>query len=129
MQDVGLFLRVHARYHDMAALDQANTVRRAQMHPFVEELFDPRAGGVNQTARLPGKLLAAINIFGFDNPQTVFTFCRDGAGPRAHFPAFTHNHLGIGQHQTRIVNPAVGIFETAHDFRFKYRFCAKTQPG
>jgi hypothetical protein len=51
LQDVGLFLGMHARHHDVAAFDQADAVRRAQMHPFVEELFDPRAGGVDQTAR------------------------------------------------------------------------------
>ena len=75
LQDIGLLLRMYTRYDDMTAFNQADTVRRTQVHPLVEELFDPRAGRVNQTARLPGELFTAINIFRFDNPQTVFTFC------------------------------------------------------
>ena len=129
LQNISLFLGMHPRHHDVAALDQTDAVRRAQMHPFVEELFDPWAGGIDQAARLPGKLLTAINIFRFHHPQAILTFRRDSAGAGTHFAAFADDHLRVGQHQAGIVDPAVGIFETAHNFRFKYRFCAKTQPG
>ncbi len=129
LQNVGLLLGMYPRHHDVAALNQADTVRRAQMHPFVEELFDPWTGGIDQTARLPGKLLAAINIFRFHHPQAILSFCRDGASAGAYFAAFADDHLRVGQHQAGIVDPAVGIFETAHNFRLKYRFCAKTQAG
>ena len=99
------------------------------MHAFVEEMFHPRAGGVNQAARVPGEFFAAIDIFRFHHPQAVFAFCRDSAGAGANLAAFTYHHLGVGKNQTRIVDPAVGIFETAHDFWLKYRFRAKAQTG
>ncbi|MNN98283.1 hypothetical protein D3C81_2176360 [compost metagenome] len=49
------------------------------MHTVVEELFHPRTGGVYQAASLPGVFLAGIDIFRFDNPQTVFTTSGGGA--------------------------------------------------
>ncbi len=116
LQNIGLLLSMHSRHHDVAALDQADTVRRAQMHPFVEELFDPWTGGIDQTARLPGKLLAAIDIFRFHHPQAILSFCRDGASAGPHFAAFADNHLRVGQHQAGIVDPAVGIFRNRAQF-------------
>ncbi|MNT26468.1 hypothetical protein D3C72_1620420 [compost metagenome] len=106
----------------MAALDQADAVRRGQFHAVVKELFHPRASGVHQAARLPAEFLAGIDIFGFHNPQPVFTACSGGASAGFDLAVFLHDHLGVRQHQTRIVYPAVGIFESAHDFRFQNRF-------
>jgi hypothetical protein len=53
------------------------------MHPFVKEVFDPRAGRIDQTTGLPAEFLAGINIFRLDNPQAVFAFRRNcpGTGP------------------------------------------------
>ena len=113
---------MHARYHNVAALDQANAVRRRQMHAVVEELLHPRAGSVHQAARFPAEFLAGIDVFRFHNPQAVFTTGRGRAGTGFDLATFLLDHLGIRQHQTRIVHPAVGIFETAHDFRLKDRF-------
>ncbi len=129
LQNVGLLLVVHARYHNMAALDQADAVWRRLMHPVVEELFDPRAGGIHQAARLPAEFFAAVDIFRFHHPQAVFTFRRDCARTGSDFAAFFHHHLRISQDQASIVDPAVWIFETAHDFRLQDRLCAKTQTG
>ncbi|MNP04087.1 hypothetical protein D3C76_959920 [compost metagenome] len=129
LQDIGLLLRMHARHHDVAAFDQADTVRRRQFHAIVKELFHPRAGSVHQAACLPAKFLAVIDIFGFDNPQPVFTACSGGTGAGFDLAVFLHHHLRVRQYQARIVHPAVGIFETAHDFRFQNGFCAKTQTG
>ncbi len=88
------------------------------MHPFVKEVFDPRAGRIDQTTGLPGEFLAGIDIFRLDNPQAVFAFCRNCPGTSPDLATFTYHHLRVSQYQTRIVYPAVGIFETAHDFRF-----------
>ena len=118
LQNVGLLLGMHARHHNMAAFDQANAIRRRQMHPVVEELFHPRAGGVNQAARLPAIFFAGIDIFRFHNPQAVFAASRGGASPSKHFAAFTHHHLGVGEYQTGVVYPTVRIFESALNFRF-----------
>ncbi len=129
LQNVRLLLGVHARHHDMAAFNQADTVRRWQVHPVVKELFHPWTGRVHQATSLPAEFLTAVDIFCFDDPQAVFTFCRDSAGAGTDFTAFLDHHLRVGEHQARIVDPAVGIFETAHDFRLQHGFCAKTQTG
>ena len=121
LQDISLLLGMHARHHNVAALDQADAVRRRQVHTVIEELFYPRAGGVHQTARFPAELLAGIHVFRFYNPQAVFAACGGRAGTGFHLAAFLLDHLRVSQHQTRIVHPAVGIFETAHDFRLKDR--------
>ncbi len=73
LQNISLLLGMDARHHDVAAFNQTNTVRRWQMHAVVEELFHPWAGGIDQTTRLPGVLFTGIDIFSFNNPQTVFT--------------------------------------------------------
>ena len=122
LQNVGLLLGMHARHHNVAAFDEADAVRRRQVHAVIEELLHPRAGGVHQTARFPAELLAGIHVFRFHNPQTVFTTRGGGAGTGFYLAAFFLYHLRIRQHQTRIVHPAIGIFETAHDFRLKDRF-------
>ena len=113
---------MHARHHNVAAFDQADAVRGRQMHALVKELFHPRAGGVHQAARFPAELLAGIDIFRLDNPQAVFTAGRGRASAGFHLAAFLLNHLRVRQHQAGIVHPAVGIFESAHDFRLKDRF-------
>ena len=92
------------------------------MHAVVEELLHPRAGSVHQAARFPAEFLAGIDVFRFHNPQAVFTTGSGRAGTGFHLAAFLLDHLGIRQYQTRVVHPAVGIFETAHDFRLKDRF-------
>ncbi len=100
-----------ARARRYGCLDQADAIRRRQAHPFVE-LFDPRSGGVNQSARLPDIFL----------PVSI-----SSARQLRHFPAERRyasigkdaalRHLCVSQrYQTRIVYPAVGIiFESAHD--------------
>ena len=118
LQNVGLLLGMHAWHHNMAAFDQANAIRRRQMHPLVEELFHPRAGGVHQAARLPGVFFAGIDIFCFHNPQAVFAASRRGTSTSKHFTAFTYHHLGVGEYQTGVVYPTVRIFESALNFRF-----------
>ena len=88
------------------------------MHPVVEELLHPRAGGVHEAARLPAIFFAGIDIFCFHNPQAVFAASRSGTSPGKHFTAFTYHHLGVGEHQTGVIYPTVGIFESALNFRF-----------
>ncbi|CNT79103.1 Uncharacterised protein [Salmonella enterica subsp. enterica serovar Bovismorbificans] len=129
LQNIRLLLIMDARHDDMAAFDQADAIWRRQVHPFVEELFDPRSGGVNQSARLPDIFFTGVDIFRFDNPQAIFPTSGGCASTGKDFAAFTHHHLCVSQHQTRIVYPAVGIFESAHDFRFEHRICAKPHTG
>ena len=88
------------------------------MHPVVEKLFHPRAGSINQAARLPCIFFAGIDIFRFHNPQAFFAASRRGTSTSKHFTAFTHHHLGVGEYQTGVVYPTVRIFESAHNFRF-----------
>ena len=66
---------MNAWHNDMAAFNQANTIRRRQMHPVIKELLNPWAGGIDQTACLPAKFFPGVDIFRFNNPQSVFTFC------------------------------------------------------
>ena len=47
LQNISLLLGMDARHHDVAAFNQANTVRRWQVHTVVKELFHPRTGGVD----------------------------------------------------------------------------------
>ncbi len=126
LQDIGLLLGMYPRHHDMAAFNQANAIRRWQLHALVEELLHPWAGSVHQTARLPAETLAGIDVFCLDDPQSVFPASGDRAGTGFHLAAFAFNHLRVSEHQAGIVHPAVGIFESAHDFRLKHRVCAKT---
>ena len=88
------------------------------MHPVVEKLFHPRAGSINQAARLPCIFFAGIDIFRFHNPQAVFAASRRGTSTSKHFTAFTYHHLGVGEYQTGVVYPTVRIFESALNFRF-----------
>ncbi len=111
----------------MAAFDKANTVRRFQLQAIVKELFHPGTGGVNQPFGAPGVGFAGIDVFRFHHPQAGFTPGAGYAGAGAHFAALFHHFLRVKHHHARIVYPAVGIFETARNFRLQGRFRAKTQ--
>ena len=85
LQNIGLRLIVCSRHHDVAALDQANTIRRFQLQAVVEEMFHPRASSVHQALGAPGKGFAAVDVDGFHHPQAVFTPCAGHFGTGAHF--------------------------------------------
>ncbi len=118
LQNVRLLLGMHARHHNVAAFDQADTVRGFQLQAVIKQLLHPRAGGIHQAFCLPGEGFASVDIFSFHFPQAVFTPCARHASAGTDFAAALFNFLGVEHHQACIIYPAVGIFESAHDFRF-----------
>ncbi|MNZ72680.1 hypothetical protein D3C78_910660 [compost metagenome] len=127
LQNIGLWLIVYTRYHDVAAFDQTDAIRGFQLQTIVEEVFHPWTGGVHQALGAPGKGFATVDVDRFHHPQAVFTPCTGHFGACAHFATALFHFLGIEYHQASIVDPAVRIFETALQFRLQHRFWSKAQ--
>ncbi|MNP18472.1 hypothetical protein D3C76_1109560 [compost metagenome] len=70
LQDVGMFAFVQARHDDVAALDQADAVRRVEFEVVLDEAGDPGAGGVDQGAGA-NALQAAVGMLQFNLPQAI----------------------------------------------------------
>ena len=127
LQNISLLLGMNARHHDVAAFDQADTVRRFQFQAVIKQLLNPRASGVDQAFRLPGKGFAGIDIFRFNLPQATFTPGTGYTGAGADFTATLHHFLRIQYYHAGIIDPAVRIFESARNFRLQGRIRAKPQ--
>ena len=100
----------------MAALDQADAVRRIQLEVVLDETGDPRASGVDQGAGA-NALQAAIGMLQLDLPQAVHALCAQAAGAGMDVRAVLTGGHGIEHHQPRVVYRAIGVFETARDRR------------
>ncbi|MNE11441.1 hypothetical protein D3C80_1041990 [compost metagenome] len=90
-------------------------------------MFHPWASGVHQAFGTPGKGFAAVDVDRFYHPQAILTPCAGDLGAGTHFATAFFHFLGVQHHQASIVDPAVGIFETALQFRFQHRFWSKAQ--
>ncbi len=80
--------------HNMAAFDQANAIRRRQMHPVSKNCFTH--GPVALTKPRACQLIFCRYRY-LPLPQSTCRFRggRGGASPSKHFAAFTHHHLGL----------------------------------
>ncbi len=79
-----------------AAFDQANAIRRRQMHPVVEECF------THGPVALTKPRACQLYFFRYRYlplPQSTGRFRGEQrcASPSKHFAAFTHHHLGVGE--------------------------------
>ncbi len=126
LHDVGLLALVQSRHDDMAALDQANAVRRALLQVIVDELRHPGAGGVDQRLGAQGET-GAVFALQLDVPDAAGTPGAQALGAGVDVRAFLAGGHGVEHHQSRVVDPAVGIFESAPDRRLQRAIVAKAQ--
>ncbi|MNO76254.1 hypothetical protein D3C76_673250 [compost metagenome] len=114
LQHVGVFAVVQARHDQVAALDQADTARRAQPQFLADEARHPWAGGVHQDAGAD-RVEAAVAALEMQVPEPLALPGADAAGASVDVRAvFTGAH-GIQDYQTGVVHRAVGVLETAAD--------------
>src|SRR5690606_2030800 len=126
LQDISLLAVVQTRYDDVATLDQTDAVGRFLLEVFTDETRDPWAGGIDQRAGANGQQ-AAVAAFQMDMPQPLAAPSADAASTRMNVRALFPGSHGVEHHQAGIVHPAVGVFETAADFRFQRAVSTKAQ--
>lgn len=109
-----MFALVQARNDDVAALDQANAIRRIELEVVLDEAGDPWAGGVDQGAGAKG-LQAAVGVLQFNLPQAIDALGAQAAGARVDVRTVLTGGHGIEHHQAGVIHGTVGVFETAAD--------------
>ncbi len=126
LQDMRVFTLVKFRHDHVAALNQANAIRRFHPQIVTDELGDPRAGCIHQRFG-PNREQAAIGAFQVQVPQTLGATSADAAGLGVYVRAFFAGGHGVEHHQTRVINPAIGVFKTLSDFAFQRAVRAELQ--
>ena len=93
----------------MAALNQADAVRRFQLQGLLNKLRHPRPGGIDQ--RLSLNLIGALGIFQLNQPNARLPSGRKAARPRDNLRAQFPRLHGIQHNQPRII-----LSRTANQF-------------
>ena len=118
LQNVGMFTFIQARHDNVAALDQADAVRRIELEVVLDEAGHPRAGGVDQRAGMD-RLEAAVGVLQFYLPQALYTFGAQAAGAGVDVCAQLTGRHGVEYYQAGVIDSAVGVFEAAGDCRLQ----------
>ena len=82
-------------------------------------MVDPRTGGVDDQPRLDLFDLSLPQIFDADRPMAIFAARADDLRAGADHGAAIGRVAGVQHHQTRIVDPAVRIFESLRKQRLQ----------
>ncbi|MCY1177839.1 hypothetical protein D9M73_181630 [compost metagenome] len=126
LQDMRVIAFVQFRHDQVAALDQADAIRRFHLQVVANELGDPRAGRIHQRFGADRKQ-AAIGALQVQVPQALGATCADAAGLGVNVGAFFPGGHGVQHHQAGVVDPAVGVFEALGDFAFERAVGAELQ--
>ncbi len=121
----------HARHDDMAALDQADRRPAVVAHPVGQDLRDPRAGRVDDhpgARLLPG---AGASVQQRQPPMPVLACRRSELAANPDRRAPCGGIHGVQDHQTRVVDPTVGVLEAAREAFLQHlaRFVAAQVDG
>src|SRR6185437_11661576 len=96
---------------DVAALDQPHRATRIAAEHAADHIIDPGSAGVDDGARLDDALGAVALVLQFRAPVAVLDAGGNAGGAGEDFRAARFGVDGIERDQTRVVNPAIGIFE------------------
>ncbi|MNV26608.1 hypothetical protein D3C71_1177330 [compost metagenome] len=121
-----MFAFVQFRHDQVAALDQADAVRRFHLQVIANEPGDPWPGRIDQCLGADRKQ-AAIGALQVQVPQALGATCADAAGLGVNVGAFFPGGHGVQHHQAGVVDPAVGVFEALGDFAFERAVGAELQ--
>ncbi|MNF81303.1 hypothetical protein D3C84_635690 [compost metagenome] len=126
LQDVRVFAFVQFRHDQVAALDQADAVRRFHLQVVANELGDPWAGSVHQRLGADREQ-AAVGSLQVQVPQAFATTGTDATGLGVDVGTFFAGGHGVEYHEAGVVDPAVGVFEALGDFAFQCAVGAEFQ--
>src|SRR5262245_37002292 len=118
LKDVAAVVFIELVDHDMAALHHADLVGIVLPDHSTQHLTHPGPAGVDQELS-PDLTPAALCIFECADPMAAVATRRDAARPRPYVCAAVGGIAGIEDDETRIIDPAVGIFEAAAEFGFE----------
>ena len=111
LQEIGLFSLPEFAGDDMAALHQPHVFARLASGDPVEDALDPRAGGIHQRAAAH-RLGLAVRAAQLHLPKLVHALGGNRLRARAHHSAMRCRVQRVENHQPRIIDPAIGIFES-----------------
>ncbi len=110
LEDVREFVIEQLAHDDVAAADHARMVPGGRRRAAVEELRDPRSRRVHHEPRPQGSF-ATVGCAQCRDPFRAITLQPDAGSARQHLGAALERIDGIGNDQSRIVDPAIRIFE------------------
>jgi len=128
LQDKGIGCVIQFGHDQVAALDQANTVRRIQLQVVLDELGDPRAGSIDQGFAANRKQ-AAISALQIQFPQPFVTTRTDAARLGVNMGAFFSRSHCVEYYQACVIYPAIGVFKAFGDFCFQRAVGAELEAG
>ncbi len=129
LKHVGVVVSEQLRHHDVGALDEAHTLarrdRRTRLGPKAccEHLLHPGACRIDERASRHRLAPATRHVFDDEFPIAVAPRRRHGPGARADGCATRGRIARIEHHEPRIVDPAIGKFETGMEHPWPER-CA-----
>ena len=112
LQNERVFALVQSRHDQVAALNQANAVRGVEFQVITNEFGNPGPGSVDQRFGANGKQ-TAVGAFHVHVPQALATAGVDAARLGMNVRAVFARGHGVEHHQASVVDPAIGVFETA----------------
>src|SRR6185437_16473215 len=104
----------------MAAFDEADVVGGVQSGDALHNVLDPGPCCIDEGARLDD-LRAAVLALHLELPCIPCPACTQGSRARQDPRATTQRIDEIEDHQPRIIDPAIGIFEAATKLRLQRR--------
>ena len=104
---------------DVAALDQADARRRVELGDLGHDARHPGPAGIDERPRDDLALKPGVDIERGEAPGFVVALGGDAAGAGVDGGAAFGGVDGVQDDEAGIIDPAVGIFETAREFRLE----------
>ncbi len=119
LEEIGARVGKLLAHDDMAALNEPDIVHVVAAEDAGKHLVHPGAGGIHQHTRLVRGRASGFFVQRLDEPQLAFAPC--GNDPRAvHDRRAAIGRIArVEDHETGIIHPAVGIFESRGESRLQ----------